>query len=470
MPVDLHLPCIRPSQVSSQAWPPPARDMSQPPPIQPRHARQRLARGMGAACLLALPLLALAGEKTRSTVERDAQGRWELRLDGQPFAAHGVGGTGRLALAAEIGANAVRTWGADHLALEAEGRPFIDRAGEAGLHVLAGLWLAHERSGFNYDDPAQLAEQRERIRAEVRRYRDHRAIFAWGLGNEMEGPDQPVGREAVWREVEYLARLVKEEDPTRLIVTTIAGASPAKLRAMQQYCPSVDIVGLNLYAGAPFASHELDAAGWDRPFMLTEFGPPGPWEVPSAPWGAPIEPDTNTKLSGYLSAMRSSWSDPQGRCVGVFAFVWKQKQEATGTWFGMFLRSGEKTPMVDLLAKEFTGRWPANRAPRPTPLRLPFAHTRLAPGAEVVVDLRVTDPDGDPLTFEWIVTSESTDRRSGGDPEQAPPDHPECLLRTEASRAWLRLPDRPGAYRLFVYVRDGKGGGASENVTFFIQP
>ena len=440
-------------------------------PTLPPSARWRVVRRR---CAAGLCLFALFGPGTaaaaRTTVERDPHGRWELRQEGQPLAARGVGGGGRLALAAETGANAVRTWGAEDLARTVEGRPFVDRAGELGLRVLAGLWLEHERRGFDYDDPGQLAAQRARLRAEVRRYRDHPAIFAWGLGNEMEGPDQPVGREAVWREVELLARLVKEEDPTRPVVTTIAGANPAKIRAVLRHCPSVDILGFNLYGGAPFASHELDAAGWDRPFMLTEFGPPGPWETPATLWGAPLEPDTNAKLTAYLSAMRSAWSDPRGRCVGVFAFAWEQKQEATGTWFGMFLRTGEKTPMVDLLAKEFTGRWPANRAPRPAPLRPPFANDRLPPGTEVVVDLAVTDPDGDPLTFEWIVKSESTDRRIGGDHEQAPPEHPACILRTEGARAWLRLPDRPGAYRLFVYVRDGQGGGASENIPFFILP
>lgn len=442
--------------------------MRPPLPIHPRPVRLRAARGTAALCLLAL--LTAMSASARTIVERDPQGRWEMRVDGRAFAAHGVGGVQHLALAAEIGATAVRTWGAEDLARDAGGRPFIDRAGELGLHVLAGLWLEHERRDFDYDDPAQLAAQRERIRAEVRRHRDHPAIFAWGLGNETEGPDQPVGREAIWREIEHLARIVKEEDPTRPIVTTIAGAFPPKIRELMRHCPSVDIIGLNLYGGAPFASHELDAAGWDRPFMLTEFGPQGPWETPATPWGAPIEPDTNAKLTSHLSALRSAWSDPRGRCVGVFAFAWGQKQEATDTWFGMFLRTGEKTPMVDLLAKEFTGRWPANRAPRTAPLRPPFAHDRLAPGTEVEVALAATDPDGDPLTFEWIVRSESTDRRIGGDHEQAPPEHPECILRTEGARAWLRLPDTPGAYRLFVYVRDGKGGGASENTTFFIQP
>jgi hypothetical protein len=32
------------------------------------------------------------------------------------------------------------------------------------------------------------------------------------------------------------------------------------------------------------------------------------------------------------------------------------------------------------------------------------------------------------------------------------------------------MPAAPGAYRLFVYVRDNNGGGCSENAAFFVQP
>lgn len=422
------------------------------------------------ATLLSVAMAAVAARSEPLQLTRDGGGRWGWRVGESAFALNGVAGSGRLELAAEIGATAIRTWGAEELAREVGGQRLVDRAHALGLRVLAGLWLEHERRGFDYDDPAMLAAQRERIRAEVRRHRGDPAIFAWGLGNEMEGPDQPVGREAIWREVEHLARLVKEEDPTRPIVTAIAGANPAKIRALAQHCPSVDVLGLNLYGGAPFATHELDAAGWSGPFMLTEFGPLGPWEALHTPWDAPIEPDTHAKLATYLAALRAAAADPAGRCVGTFAFAWSQKQEATGTWFGLFLRTGEKTPMVDLLAKEFTGRWPANRAPRPGRMRAAFAHDRVAPGALAEAELPAHDPDGDALTYEWIVKSESTDRRIGGDREEAPPEFPECVLRTEGNRVWLRLPTAPGAYRLFVYVRDGRGGGASENVTFFIQP
>jgi hypothetical protein len=45
-----------------------------------------------------------------------------------------------------MGANSFRTWGADNL--EAQ----LDEAHRLGLAVTVGIWLGHERHGFNYNN------------------------------------------------------------------------------------------------------------------------------------------------------------------------------------------------------------------------------------------------------------------------------------------------------------------------------
>ena len=128
---------------------------------------------------------------------------------------------------------------------------------------MVGLWLGHERHGFDYRDPAQLAKQRAEVEAAVRRLKGHPAVLAWGLGNEMEGPGGPGDSPAIWQEVEYLARLIKAIDPDHPVMTIVANVNPAKLAAIQKHAPSIDILGVNAYADAARIGDKLRDASWN---------------------------------------------------------------------------------------------------------------------------------------------------------------------------------------------------------------
>ena len=91
-------------------------------------------------------------------------------------------------------------------------------------------------------------------------------------------------------------------------------------------------------------------------------------------------------------------------------------------------------------------------------------------GREFAVTVEADDPERDPLTYEWQVVAESTDRKSGGDKETPPPVIAGCFTGPGGPTVTVRTPGQPGAYRLFITVRDGHGGGCSENVPFFVQP
>ena len=41
-------------------------------------------------------------------------------------------------------------------------------------------------------------------------------------------------------------------------------------------------------AGALSLAERYRAGGATKPYVLTEFGPPGSWEVPKSDWGAPL--------------------------------------------------------------------------------------------------------------------------------------------------------------------------------------
>lgn len=400
-------------------------------------------------------------------VEGDSATGWQLTRDGAPYVIRGAGGPGSLEMLASCGGNTIRTWGIEDVEKSVDGVRMIDRAHRLGIAVTVGLWLGHERHGFDWRDAAAVARQRTMVETAVEAYRDHPAVLSWGLGNEMEG----VGDDAViWQEVNWLARRVKALDPDHPVMTVVANISPTKLAAIEKHAPDIDILGINAYAGVADIAARLRTEGWTRPYCITEFGLPGPWESPLTPWKAPIEPSGPAKAAATAAAQGAIMADV-GHCLGSYVFLWGQKQEATASWFGMFLPTGEKTARVDVMARAWTGSWPANRAPLLEAAEVPFANAEVPGGGSRTVTARYRDPENDPLTYRWEVREESSDRREGGDAERPPPAVAEAVVRADdRGTAEIRLPATPGAYRLFVTVTDDHGSGAIDNWPFFVRP
>jgi len=392
-------------------------------------------------------------------VERAGEG-YRLLRDGKPYFVRGAGGTMYLDSLQASGGNSIRTWGADAL------EPILGRAQELGLTVTVGIWLGQPRQGFNYGDAAQVNRQIETARGFIRRYRNHPAVLMWGLGNEMEaaGDDS-----RIWTAVNDLAKMAKQEDPAHPTMTVIAeiGESGKKARQFSALCPDVDVLGINSYAGLGSLSKRLKEAEFRRPYVVTEFGPAGHWEVAKTAWGAPVEPTSTKKAETYLANYQAAVQG-QAACLGAYVFLWGHKQEATSTWFGMFLPSGERTAPVDAMTFAWTGKWPENRAPELPRVELAATGGKVAPAALMTAHAAAKDPDGDPLVCRWEVRSESTDRREGGDREAEPAVHPEAFVEAKGLDFTFRAPKREGAYRLFCYVYDGKGHAATANIPFLV--
>jgi hypothetical protein len=430
-----------------------------------------------AEVLLAL-LIAGTGahaERPEITLKPNDAGHWQFFVDGEEFALKGAGGAiepGLLEKLKAAGGNVVRTWGIETLAhTYDDGETYLDRAHRLGLMVVPGLWVQHERHGFDYANPESVHEQREQIVAAIHRYHEHPAILAWGLGNEMDGPAHPTGSLPVYREIEHLARLVKEADPSRPVMTVIA-FNPSKIPHVMEHCPSIDILGLNSYGGAGSVGPALKSAGWTKPFAVTEFGVKGFWEVPTTPWGAPLEPTSHEKARTYYATHRlvTELNEGASLCLGTFPFLWGWKQERTATWFGMFLPTGEKLPSVDAMTRLWTGSWPSNRCPKIETIESDAFAKVVGPKQQLSATAVATDPEGDPLRYHWDVVAESTAKSEGGDAEYVPESFPDLVTRNNESACRFVSPETPGNYRLFLAVYDGHGSAATANFPFRVQP
>ena len=105
---------------------------------------------------------------------------WVLKVDGNPFYIKGAGGETELNILLEAGGNTIRTWGTENA------QAVLDNAHKLGIKVMLGLWVQHERHGFDYNNVTKVNAQLERFRSEVRKYKDHPALLIWCIGNEYE--------------------------------------------------------------------------------------------------------------------------------------------------------------------------------------------------------------------------------------------------------------------------------------------
>jgi hypothetical protein len=405
--------------------------------------------------LWATAWFATAAEHSQVVLET-RHGKHRLLRNGEPYFIKGVGGRSHLAALAAAGGNSIRTWDTDNL------DTILDEAHKHKLTVCVGFWLGHERHGFNYQDEAAVVKQLTDCMEAVRKFKDHPAVLLWGIGNEMEGGGT---NPAIWYAVDHIARECKRLDPNHPTMTVIAELGENKVQNIERFCPNIDVIGVNSYGGIATMAERYRAAGGSKPYIVTEFGPLGPWEAGKTEWGSPLEATSTANGEMYADGCKAVAGQP-GLCLGSYAFLWGHKQETTATWFGMLLPNGLRLAPVDAMTEAWTGSPPKNRCPRIESLAADRT-SRLKPGEKIQAKLVATDPERDPLTIKWVLRSDAGTIGEGGDAQAEETWFADAVTGT-GTEAVVTVPAGGGGYRLFAYVADGQGGAAVGNVPLHV--
>jgi hypothetical protein len=392
----------------------------------------------------------------------ESGGRFRLERNGQPYFIKGAVGNVQLKRLIAAGGNSLRAGVRD-----------LDRAQALGLTVLAGLPFGKQRWGFDYGDRKRVQEQLAEIRTIVERHKDHPALLMWALGNELEIGTTAEQRVPLWSALNEAADMIHRLDPNHPVITPVGCdfIYQTMLPELDSLCPALDAVGLNAYSDMLRLPEEIAKQGWMRPYVVTEFGPRGHWQVPKTPWGMPIEDTSTEKAEFYRKAYRHAVAD-RPQCLGSYTFHWSQHHEKTHTWYGIFLPDGSPTGAVDAMTEMWTGKPPANWCPTVGPGRIRLTPTGItgqpgvyACGTLLTCCVDASDPDGDPIRVTWDVRRDVADNPNvGGDREEPVSPIPGAVTAASGTSATIRLPDEPGPYRIFVYVHDAAGNAATANV------
>lgn len=418
---------------------------------------------------LGLLVWSFASTSAQTVVQKNGE-RVILIRNGSPYYIRGVGGTVNLDLAVQIGANSIRTWGID------DAQRILDDAQAHGLTVMLGLWLQHERHGFDYDDTAAVRKQFDHFKDVVEKFKSHPALLMWGVGNEV---DLNYTNPNVWYAVQQIARYIHLSDPNHPTSTVIAGLDSMDVAYIKQRVTDIDVLGINTYGDIGHVPTDIRRFGWNGPYMITEWGVNGYWESPQTSWKVSIEQTSSEKKKVFYDRYKQ-FIEPFPDCLGSYAFLWGAKQEYTETWFGLFTKENEPTEPVDALEMLFLQKDPSSPSPTLDSMTLDFrkatdnivlkAGTRYE--AQVVaaiaqnMTLKSVDTTG-ALTYEWKVLQESEDKKSGGDREAEAVRLRVRFRHAHQPAVSLVAPEQEGSYRLFVKV-SGFGKVAYGNIPFQI--
>lgn len=414
-------------------------------------------------------------EKNSSTtaskvvLKTNEKGFYRLFVNDSEFFIKGAGlEHGNIEALAQHGANSFRTWRTEN-GLQS-GKEVLDEALKNNLMVFMGLEVGRERHGKDYNDEEWVSRQKEDIKKQILKYKDHPALLGWGIGNEL---NLRYTNKKVWDAVNDISKMIHEIDGNHPTTTMLSGIAKEDVDYIKTHCQDLDFISIQMYGDIINLQQRIAEAGYDGPYMVTEWGTTGHWEVGKTEWGAPIEENSTERANGVKERYEKAILIDSARCIGSFVFLWGQKQERTPTWYGLFTEAHEEITPIDIMHYFWNdNKWPANRTPEIKAASLDGKQAsesiHVMAGKEVEFAYNAVDPDKDEIKCRFEVMEEATDLNDGGDAEQRPNVIEGLLVSESAGKITFKAPEQTGAYRAFVYLLDGQNNAATVNIPFYV--
>ncbi|KMS65773.1 coagulation factor 5/8 type domain protein, partial [Streptomyces leeuwenhoekii] len=208
-------------------------------------------------------------------------------------------------------------------------------------------------------DTAYKANMLDEFAKWVETYKSHPATLMWNVGNESvlglqncySGAELEAQRNAYTSFVNDVAKKIHAIDPDHPVTSTDAwtGAWPY----YQRNAPDLDLYSMNSYGDICGVRQDWEEGGYTKPYIITETGPAGEWEVPDDANGVPDEPTDVQKAEAYTKAWNCV-TGHQGVALGATVFHYGVEHDFGGVWFNL-VPDGLKRLSYYALKKAYTG-------------------------------------------------------------------------------------------------------------------
>lgn len=413
-------------------------------------------------------------------------GVWQMQVDGSPFFIKGADASNKLYNSywyniGSYGANSIRVYSVD-----AHTQTILDSAQAVGLTVTLCLYAKHETDGFDYNDTAAVNQQLRDFKGWVDTYRNHPALLMWAIGNELNSGYSNL---KCWDAVNAISQMIHTEDPNHPTSTILSGSSVTTINNVATRAPDLDMIGINAYGALSLVNAHIASSTLNKPYYIGEYGPRGTWELPDSSkttFTSPaartlIEESSTSKANDYKSGWGAYIKGEQNNgCLGGYAFILGyQTQGAVAMWYGMRTREHRAFGALEALQFEWTGSFPANRAPQ---LSGDLSHQIVVTGRSNHKDVelfsgntytatlqKASDPDSDPITYEWTVVAEGTQINQNLSVSGTFPGLSGVILSQSGNTVSFKAPATLGTYRIYGFVKDDHNHIASACLPFQVK-
>ncbi|QMU71471.1 discoidin domain-containing protein [Streptacidiphilus sp. P02-A3a] len=394
-----------------------------------------------------------------------SQGNWGLSVNGAPYQVKGVTWGPATSVASaympdlqSMGVNTVRTWGTDDTT-----QPLLDAAAAYNLKVINGFWL---NQGADYvNDTTYKTDTLNSIVQYVNQYKNDPAVLMWDVGNEViltmqnyySGTQLEAERDAYAQYVEQIVDAIHAADPNHPVTSTDAwtGAWPY----YKQYTPDLDLYAVNSYGAVCNVASDWASGGYTKPYIVTESGEPGSWEVPNDANGVPNQPTDIAAAQGYTNAWNCI-SGNTGISLGGTLFNYGIEDDFGGVWYNLIPENWKRLSYY-AVAKAFGGRVQSDTPPQISSMTL--SNTSSVPaGGTFTVSTQTTDPDGDPIRYNLMYGSNYVDGNTGLQNVN--------FTQTGPGQFTVTAPKELGVWLVYVYAYDGHGNVGIQQESFKVVP
>ncbi|MGW0859295.1 discoidin domain-containing protein [Streptomyces sp. NPDC002690] len=395
-----------------------------------------------------------------------SQGNWQLQVGGQPYTVKGLTWGPSVADSPKylpdvksMGVNTIRTWGTD-----GSTKPLLDAAAANGIRIINGFWLqpgGGPGSGgcVNYvTDTTYKNNSLTEFAKWVDAYKSHPATLMWNVGNESvlglqncySGTELEAQRNAYTTFVNDVAKKIHSIDPDHPVTSTDAwtGAWPYYKRN----APDLDLYAMNSYGDVCNVQRDWVAGGYTKPYIITETGPAGEWEVANDANGIPEQKTDVQTAAGYTNAWNCVTAH-RGVALGATMFHYGTEHDFGGIWFNL-LPGGFKRLSYYAVKQAYAGSTAGDNTP-PVISNMTVSPASAAPaGKEFTVHADVRDPDNDPVTYKIFLSG----NYANGDKGLV-----EAAWRSTGNGTFaVTAPEKLGVWKVYIRAEDGHGNAGFE--------